>query len=74
MLCLLQGLRADGGHGRRRRDRVGIDFDVEDRGQAGSERAFVCGQELGRFFNCFAVAAEGAGISGEVGRSEVRDE
>ena len=65
--CFFERLRADGGQGRRRRDRVGIDLDMQDRRQAGSQRAFVCGQELGRLFHRFPMAAEGARIGREIG-------
>ena len=45
---------------------------MQDRRQAGGQRAFVRGQELRRLFHRFAVAAEGARIRREIGIAQRR--
>jgi hypothetical protein len=50
----------------RRRDRLGVELDLDDRGLAARPRALEGGRELGRLLHRLAMAAIGAGIGGEI--------
>ena len=62
------GLRllAGGGERHRRRERLGIDLEVQDRGLAGFLRGLERGKEIGGLLHRRAVAAERARIGGKI--------
>ena len=59
-------LLAGGSERHRRRERLGIDLEMEDRGLAGFLRRLERGQEIRGLLHRRAVAAEGARIGGEI--------
>ena len=60
-------LLAQSGEGDARGQRLGIGLDVDDGGLAGSHRTLEGGGEVGGLLDRLAMAAEGAGVGGEVG-------
>ena len=65
-------LRADAAERLARRDDLGVEFQLEDRGQAGGSRGLEGARELLRLFDGGAEAAKRAGIGGEIRVMQVR--